>query len=303
MSDEKDKNPLISVVVITYNSSKYILETLESIKKQTYNKIELIVSDDSSTDDTLAICNRYINDNNSRFARTELITVESNTGIPANCNRGIKASKGSWIKFLAGDDTLKADCVSSYVDYCTLNKEICVIHSNCEYFLESFEPQAFIRTSALKSEVFNQLFITANEQYKLLLIRNRVIAPSIFIKREALLEIGGFDERLRLIDDLPLWLKFTRNGTKIYYLDKATVNYRKTDNSVTKNRKANMDSRFAKESLIFYRLYLKHEVSYIKGFRFKLGLKIVLFLNMINFNLDCGLSEKLFKLADRIMVS
>lgn len=51
-----ENKPLVSIVVITYNSSEYVLETLESAKAQTYTNIELIVSDDCSTDETVSIC-------------------------------------------------------------------------------------------------------------------------------------------------------------------------------------------------------------------------------------------------------
>jgi alpha-1,3-rhamnosyltransferase len=47
---------LVSIVIITYNSAKYVLETLESVKAQTYEKIELVISDDCSTDDTVEVC-------------------------------------------------------------------------------------------------------------------------------------------------------------------------------------------------------------------------------------------------------
>src|SRR5450759_2313112 len=98
--------PLVSIIVVTYNSSKYVLETLESAKAQTYQNIELVVSDDCSTDDTVEICRKWIEENNDRFVRTTLVTSPENKGIPANCNRGIKASKGEWIKLIAGDDLL-----------------------------------------------------------------------------------------------------------------------------------------------------------------------------------------------------
>ena len=61
--------PLISVVVLTYNSSLYITETLNSIKDQTYDNIELIITDDCSTDSTLIICEDWINLNKSRFCK------------------------------------------------------------------------------------------------------------------------------------------------------------------------------------------------------------------------------------------
>ena len=52
--------PLVSVVVITYNSAKFVIETLESVKSQTYKNIELIISDDCSTDDTVERCRLWL---------------------------------------------------------------------------------------------------------------------------------------------------------------------------------------------------------------------------------------------------
>ena len=105
-NDTLEKQPLVSIIVITYNSSKYVLETLESAKAQTYQNIELIVSDDCSIDNTVEICKEWIEKDKERFVRTELITAEKNTGIPANCNRGVKAAQGEWVKLIAGDDMI-----------------------------------------------------------------------------------------------------------------------------------------------------------------------------------------------------
>jgi alpha-1,3-rhamnosyltransferase len=74
-------NPLVSIVVITYNSSSYVIETLESIKAQTYQNIELIVSDDCSKDKTVDVCKKWIEKNKQRFVRTELITIEKRNRI------------------------------------------------------------------------------------------------------------------------------------------------------------------------------------------------------------------------------
>ena len=89
--------PLVSIIVVTYNSSKYILETLESAKDQTYKNIELIVTDDSSKDNTVELCKEWMQKNSARFVRTEVITVPQNSGIAANCNRGVNAAEGTCI--------------------------------------------------------------------------------------------------------------------------------------------------------------------------------------------------------------
>ena len=99
-------NPLVSIVVVTYNSSEFVLETLESAKIQTYKNIELIVTDDCSKDNTLEIVKDWVDKNKDSFIHTLVLEATVNTGISGNCNRGCNASKGEYIKTIAGDDTL-----------------------------------------------------------------------------------------------------------------------------------------------------------------------------------------------------
>ena len=106
-----DSQVVVTVSVITYNSSKFVLETLESIKAQTYQPLILNVCDDCSTDDTVEICEKWIDKNKDRFIEAKIIVPEHNTGIPGNINRGIDACKTEWLKFIAGDDLLKPQCI------------------------------------------------------------------------------------------------------------------------------------------------------------------------------------------------
>ena len=110
-----NKKPLVSVV--TFNSEKFVFDTLESVKGQTYQNIELIITDDSSTDNTVAICSKWISENKERFTGVRLITSDFNTGITANRNRGFFAANGDWIKHVDGDDLLLPSCVQDYVEF------------------------------------------------------------------------------------------------------------------------------------------------------------------------------------------
>ena len=94
----------VSVVVITNNSVKCIIDTLESVKEQTYKNIELIVSDDGSTDETLTLVKEWLDINEGRFTHNSIVESEINTGITKNCNRGTKVAIGKYIKLIAGDD-------------------------------------------------------------------------------------------------------------------------------------------------------------------------------------------------------
>ncbi len=102
---------LVSVVVITYNSAKYVIETLESVKDQTYKNIELVVADDASTDDTLTLVKQWVDANKGRFSGYKVVESEINTGIAPNLNRGIMAATGAYIKPIAGDDLLLNNCI------------------------------------------------------------------------------------------------------------------------------------------------------------------------------------------------
>ena len=128
------QKPLVTIIVITYNSSKTVLETLESSKLQTYNNLELIISDDCSTDNTTKICQEWLNANNGWFKNTLLLTSKNNTGTAGNLNRGIKSSRGIWVKFIAGDDALNPNIIESYIEYINNNEEILFLHSNVEKY-------------------------------------------------------------------------------------------------------------------------------------------------------------------------
>ena len=212
-----DDLQLVSVIIVTYNSGKYVLETLESVKQQTYKKIELIVTDDHSNDDTVEICQNWLNQNNKYFVRTELITSTRNTGIAPNCNRGLKASKGLWLKFFAGDDILLENCIALFMDFVLRNP-------NCKVL---FGKLFYLKEGVLKEEVKNKIFTqTQKKQYLTILKGSSINAPSCFHNRELLIKLGGFDEKYPFFEDAPLWIKMAENGIYFYYIDEFVVKYR-----------------------------------------------------------------------------
>ena len=219
---------LVTVVVITYNSAKYILDTLESIKGQTYENLELVISDDCSTDNCVEICFDWIEENKSRFVRTELITVKKNTGIAANGNRGYKAAKGEWVKGIAGDDALLPNCIEDNIKYININQDARVLFSYTKMYLNTFDECNFIRLvpGVFPGNIINET-ITATEQYNLLLLSDRItFSPSSFIHRHTHMLLGGFDEKMKMQEDYPMWLCFTKAGYKLYFMEKQTVKYR-----------------------------------------------------------------------------
>ena len=226
----ENKTPLVSVIVVTYNSSKFVIETLDSIYNQTYSNIELIISDDCSTDKTIEICKHWINENKIRFKNVEIITSEKNTGIPANCNRGYAKANGEWIKEIAGDDCLYPNAIEKYINYVNShNTEI--LFSSMDIFQNNFEESSKIKSHLSPSPIFKFNKAKASEQFKLLTLGNAIYAPSIFIKKELFERVDKYDEEIRLCEDWPMWLKITQKGYVFHYLDDVLVKYRKYNES------------------------------------------------------------------------
>jgi glycosyltransferase involved in cell wall biosynthesis len=277
----KEGTPLVSIIVITYNSAKYVLETLESTKSQTYQNIELIISDDGSSDNTVEICQRWIDNNKERFVGIEFITILKNTGIPANCNRGIIAAKGEWVKIIAGDDALMDNCIEENINFYKRNPEANLIQTNVEYYKDSFIQESFLRTSKIEENKLFGKFDTADQQYQLIIRGNQIIAPSMFIKKCLYSQVGLYDEGIPLVEDLPFWTRVLKKGYKIHFFKTATVKYRIHSESAAKGGGEVMSKQYAKNLLVYSKKYKRGNVSWIHYNIYNFSLKATIIYHRI----------------------
>ena len=238
---------LVSIIVITYNSSKYVLETLESAKAQTYQNIELIVSDDCSTDNTVEICNDWLDANKERFTSIKLITFKVNTGVAPNCNRGVKASSAKWIKIIAGDDILLENCIKDNIDFIKTRKDCVWVCS-----------KLFIKSNGSLSQENHTRLIralkinTQNEYIKQMLILDFISSPSVFISKDIIVKNGFFNEQIPMMEDTPFWLKLFQNGYSLDFLNKETVIYRYSESSISQYANKVINSSFYNSKKIYF---------------------------------------------------
>ncbi len=224
----------VSVVVTSYNSSMFIEETLESVKAQTYPDIELIVSDDGSTDDTVEKARRWLEANAARFVRTDVVTVPVNTGVSANCNRSMAATHSEWVKFIAGDDILLPGCLEDNLRYVAAHPETSILFSYVRLYRNVFDEDCFVGSvpSSFPHNIMDRRF-SARDQYQLLLLSDRIrFTPSYFFRKQALLSVGGYDESNTQVEDYPMWLKLTSAGYRLEFMEKETVGYRQHDRAL-----------------------------------------------------------------------
>ncbi|MEZ4877575.1 MAG: glycosyltransferase family 2 protein [Flavobacterium sp.] len=220
---------LVSVPVLTYNSAEFVEETLESIYNQTYQNLQLIISDDCSKDNTVEIVQKWCNQSRvkERFADIKIITVPKNTGIPANFNRCIKASDGDWLKLISGDDALLPNCILDNVKHVLENPSIKVLYSYLKIYRNTFEEKNFVKLSPAKLPThIITTEISAFEQYQLFLVSDRIqFTPSMFLNKEAILKAGLPKEHL-FSEDFQTKLNLTKAGFKLHFFEKETVLYR-----------------------------------------------------------------------------
>jgi len=182
---------LITVIVTTYNPKlKYLEECLDSIIKQTYKKIEILVVDDNSAN-FLEILNliksRYVN------YKIKIIRNKINSGVAYSLNRAIKLSKGKYINWCSYDDYFLKDKIMRQYKLIT-NKNIKII--SCDYLIK-YEKYNFYRYSNSSSitQKFSFLF---NDIYS---------GGTFLIPKDIFNLVDGFNVSLRHIQDYDLWLR------------------------------------------------------------------------------------------------
>jgi alpha-1,3-rhamnosyltransferase len=252
-------HPLVSIIVITYNSAKTVLETLESVKAQSYRNIELVITDDCSKDDTVDICRKWLNENKALFIRVELISLAVNAGIPANCNSGTKAANGKWIKLIAGDDILLTNCINDYLFFIKNQPTAKIITADLQCIDNDGNN---IENESISKDSVKKYYFTLNAAKQLKTYARIPLflnTPAFFIEKQALVEIDYFDEDFSIFEDTCLIYKINEKGWRVYYLDKQTVKYRISDTSISRESKDSLDDfRNNEQKLIFKKYRIKY---------------------------------------------
>lgn len=228
--------PLVTVVVISYNSARTIVETLDSIKAQTYQNLELIVSDDCSPDKaTIETIQEWLDVNGSRFVHAELVKAERNTGVSGNINRGVAKSHGKWIKSIAGDDLLIPNAIEEYVNFVTNHPEkirMCV----CD--VEPFVDEGEVPEDRKKEyeKYFRAEKESYPEQYLRCMQENIFVGPGFIYTRDLYDDVGGFSSEYGNGEEWPFVYKVLRGGNQIYAIEKKLVKYRFSQDSLSHSK-------------------------------------------------------------------
>ena len=232
-----DNSNLVSVLVLSYNNLKYMKDCLNSIIQQNYQQIEIIISDDFSSDFKKNEIEQFIMDNKKENIVNYVINHNSyNLGTVKNLNNSISLASGNYFINLACDDIL-FDCeVISNIVKCFLESNYLVLAGYVAQYDER------LNECLLTTPTFQYIKYTYGNSidcYKLLCAGNFIPAPGMSYKRELINRYGMYDEEYKLLEDYPRWLYLTRNGCSIGFLPRYIVKYRK--GGVSCNRDAKTD--------------------------------------------------------------
>lgn len=253
--------PLVSVVAIAYNQADYISKTLDSIYKQDYPNIELIICDDNSTDETVEIASDWLNQNSDRFTGTRLISNLTNKGVCQNFSQGYSLATGEWIKPLACDDLLLPAAITTFVKTATTSGSQ-LLFSQIEMFSEQGSERKLIGDFLTNKHKIS-LFSAPKKIVEELRVQNFLPAPGSFFSKLAYTTSGGIDFKFKHLDDWPLWLNMIKAGYAPTWIPEPLVLYRISNSSVSQSTAKRPISPVLYSDLDLF--YLSYQKPYLKG--------------------------------------
>jgi glycosyltransferase involved in cell wall biosynthesis len=190
----------VSIITVSYNSSKTIEKTIKSVLNQTYDNIEYIIIDGNSSDGTKDIIKMY----ESKFeGRMKWISEEDN-GIYDAMNKGINMASGKWVGIINSDDWYHYDAITNVVNCDNNSSDPDVIFGNLKFIYNFGEKDYYVNIDQPKN-----LSILENGK--------TIHHPSVFIKKKIYDKFGVYNTDYKLAADYELLLRFYLNNLNFKY--------------------------------------------------------------------------------------
>ncbi|BAQ65149.1 glycosyltransferase family A protein [Geminocystis sp. NIES-3709] len=202
----KLKQLFASVIIPVYNGEEFLGEAIESIIKQNYQPLEIIIVDDGSTDKTAEVA--------YKFKDVAKYIYQQNAGASSARNTGIKIAQGDLIAFLDSDDLWTPNILKSYVDFLQNNPQVDIVQGH----LQNFRIENDLQTNSI-----NKKFGKPRLPFNI----------GTFIYRKSVFErIGLFDENLRHSEDVEFLVRIKENNLNRAVLKSVILLYRRHKNSL-----------------------------------------------------------------------
>jgi len=238
---------LISIITPTFNSEKYIEETIQSVLNQTYKNWELVIVDDASTDTT----SKIIKELQDKDSRIQFLQLGINSGAGIARNKGIEMAQGEFVAFLDADDLWKPEKLLKQLDFMNKNNAL-VCYSSYQLIDE--------KSNSLNTIIHALPVLDKKKMLKANYIGN--LTGIYNAKKLGKLYMPVIRKR----QDWGLWLKCIEKSGKAYGINEVLASYRVRENSISSNK-----LNLLKYNYLFYRKACKFGV-------FKSGIYLIQFL-------------------------
>lgn len=221
---------LVSVIIPAYNAEKYIKKCVESVIAQSYQKIEIIIVNDGSKDNTLEI-SKSLETVDPRV----LVIDQPNQGPSAARNSGLRMCKGDYIFFLDSDDWLELDCIGFLME---IESKSCADIIFFDYFKNYGNRE-------IEHHVYNHEFIY-NDDFKnrFVLWDMRTITPWGKLYSRKCIEGIEYDEKMRIVEDVDFNYRVYKNVKTAHFTNRCLLHYRILEQSESHGYDSNVRKKF-----------------------------------------------------------
>jgi glycosyltransferase involved in cell wall biosynthesis len=205
---------VISIIIPSYNSGKYLVEAIGSVTSQQHRNYEIIIVDDGSTDpETLELYNKLTVDSCR-------VLKQQNAGPAAARNAGVKVAQGEYLLFLDSDNKIRPGYIEKGIGILSNNPDIGVVYGKPHFFGSTTKPR-------FRAHKFHMNSI---------LLGNYVDMCAV-VRKKAWEDAEGFDENRVLIghEDWEFWIRVGLKGWKFEFVDEVLFDYRTRENSLILN--------------------------------------------------------------------
>ncbi len=236
----RQPRPLVSVIMPIYNCEQYLKEAIDSVLSQTYEKLELIIVDDASTDNSLKIAKKY----SKKDKRVKIFVHKKNKKRAAAINTGFKHARGEYITFHDGDDIMFPGRIKKQVEFLNQHPEIDGIYGNIIIYREEEETAEFYDALEFKAPLITILKRARKKDLSRIkgaaqiLHKNKYIPSTSWMIRRKIIDDGlRMDETLVTSQDCDFALQMIGRGYKLVKYPIITYIYRRHPNQITVKKK------------------------------------------------------------------
>lgn len=222
--------PLVTIVIPSYNHERYVVDSIKGVVSQTYNNVELIIIDDGSTDGSVSRIESMLDTCRERFKRFEFRS-RPNKGLCATLNEALEWSQGEFFSLIASDDILLENKTSVLVDVLKTDDSIVAAFGGLELIDDLNRPVASVY-GADKVHTFDEIIMGETVPG----------APAGLMRTPALKRVGGYPESLS-VEDWYMWLTLTNTGQRLRSIKEPVVKYRLHENNTAKKYKLMHEQR------------------------------------------------------------